>query len=213
MFSPYLLVYIIIAYLLGSVPTSVWVGKLFYQIDIREHGSGNAGANNTIRVLGFKAGLPVLLVDVLKGWLAVSLPVLINGQFEVGASMDGSSMLNLQLLFGVMALLGHIFPVFAGFRGGKGVATLLGVCLAVLLYPTLLALVVFIIVLFSFKIVSLSSMSAGLSLPVFTVITGDFQQTQLIIFTIMLAVIILITHRNNIRRIIKGEEGKASFFK
>ena len=210
MFSPYLLVYIIIAYLLGSVPTSVWVGKLFYQIDIREHGSGNAGANNTIRVLGFKAGLPVLLVDVLKGWLAVSLPVLINGQFEVGASMDGSSMLNLQLLFGVMALLGHIFPVFAGFRGGKGVATLLGVCLAVLLYPTLLALVVFIIVLFSFKIVSLSSMSAGLSLPV---ITGDFQQTQLIIFTIILAVIILITHRNNIRRIIKGEEGKASFFK
>lgn len=213
MFSPYLLVYIIIAYLLGSVPTSVWVGKLFYQIDIREHGSGNAGANNTIRVLGFKAGLPVLLVDVLKGWLAVSLPVLINGQFEVGASMDGSSMLNLQLLLGVMALLGHIFPVFAGFRGGKGVATLLGVCLAVLLYPTLLALVVFIIVLFSFKIVSLSSMSAGVSLPVFTVITGDFQQTQLIIFTIMLAVIILITHRNNIRRIIKGEEGKASFFK
>lgn len=213
MFSPYLLVYIIIAYLLGSVPTSVWVGKLFYQIDIREHGSGNAGANNTIRVLGFKAGLPVLLVDVLKGWLAVSLPVLINGQFEVGASMDGSSMLNLQLLFGVMALLGHIFPVFAGFRGGKGVATLLGVCLAVLLYPTLLALVVFIIVLFSFKIVSLSSMSAGVSLPVFTVITGDFQQTQLIIFTIILAVIILITHRNNIRRIIKGEEGKASFFK
>ena len=213
MFSPYSLVYIIIAYLLGSVPTSVWVGKLFYQIDIREHGSGNAGANNTIRVLGFKAGLPVLLVDVLKGWLAVSLPVLINGQFEVGASMDGSSMLNLQLLFGVMALLGHIFPVFAGFRGGKGVATLLGVCLAVLLYPTLLALVVFIIVLFSFKIVSLSSMSAGVSLPVFTVITGDFQQTQLIIFTIILAVIILITHRNNIRRIIKGEEGKASFFK
>ena len=213
MFSPYLLVYIIIAYLLGSVPTSVWVGKLFYQIDIREHGSGNAGANNTIRVLGFKAGLPVLLVDVLKGWLAVSLPVLINGQFEVGASMDGSSMLNLQLLLGVMALLGHIFPVFAGFRGGKGVATLLGVCLAVLLYPTLLALVVFIIVLFSFKIVSLSSMSAGVSLPVFTVITGDFQQTQLIIFTIILAVIILITHRNNIRRIIKGEEGKASFFK
>ncbi len=211
MLLPYLLIYIIIAYLLGSVPMSVWVGKLFYQIDIREHGSGNAGANNTIRVLGFKAGLPVLLVDVLKGWLAVSLPVFINGQFEVGTSMEGSSMLNLQLLLGVMALLGHIFPVFAGFRGGKGVATLLGVCLAVLLYPTLLALVVFIIVLFSFKIVSLSSMSAGVSLPVLTVITGDSQQTQLIIFTIILAVIILITHRNNIRRIIKGEEGKASF--
>src|SRR5690606_18146286 len=112
---------IFIAYLLGSVPTSIWIGKRFYKIDVREFGSGNAGATNTFRVLGKKAGIPVLIIDILKGTCAVALSYLSG--FEYGSA----EFVNLQLGLGVAALIGHIFPVFAGFRGGKGVATMLGV--------------------------------------------------------------------------------------
>src|ERR1043165_87693 len=147
------------AYLLGSVPTSVWIGKAFYNIDVREFGSGNAGATNTFRVLGKSAGIPVLIIDILKGAMAVGLAWL--SSFEAGEN----EFVNLQLGLGVAALLGHIFPVFAGFRGGKGVATIVGGVVCIVPISTASALGIFLVVLFSSRIVSLSSMLAGLSFP------------------------------------------------
>ena len=130
------------AYLLGSIATAVWVGKKFHGIDVREHGSGNAGATNVIRVLGWKTGVPVLLIDVFKGWLAAMLPVFLN------LAGQGTALItNLQILAGVAAVLGHIFPVFAGFRGGKGVATIFGVLLAIHPLLTLSCMGVFLSVL------------------------------------------------------------------
>src|SRR5512137_2237345 len=125
MMNPYLIAEILLAYLIGSIPSAVWVGKLFYKIDIRKHGSGNAGATNVIRVLGYKAGIPVLLFDVFKGWFDVQVAMLFPHDL---LPEDGLNYLRMGLA--VAAVLGHIFPVFAGFRGGKGVATLAGVGIA-----------------------------------------------------------------------------------
>ena len=122
------------AYLLGSIPTSVWIGKVFYGIDIREHGRGNAGTSNTFRILGAKAGIPVFIIDVLKGWAAVKL-IYFSGYY-IPATGD---YINIQLLLGVASLLGHIFPLYVGFKGGKGVATLLGIVIAIHPYAALVS--------------------------------------------------------------------------
>ena len=153
---------VLLAYLLGSIPSAVWIGKRFHNIDVREHGSGNAGATNTIRVLGWTTGIPVLLIDIAKGWLATMLPVFFH------LADHGSALLtNLQMLTGIIAIIGHIFPVFAGFRGGKGVATVFGVFLALQPLLTLCCMGVFLVVLFITGIVSVSSMSAGICFPGF----------------------------------------------
>jgi len=194
---------LVLAYLLGSVATAVWVGKIFHGIDVREHGSGNAGATNTIRVLGWKTGVPVLLIDILKGWLAAMLPVF----FNLGG--HGSALLtNLQILAGVSAIFGHIFPVFAGFRGGKGVATITGVLLAIHPLLTLACLGVFMCVLLITGYVSISSMSAGFAFPVFLFLFFDTPSVYFKIFSCVVAVAMVITHRKNISRLLKGEESK-----
>ncbi|MDA3780608.1 MAG: glycerol-3-phosphate acyltransferase, partial [Bacteroidales bacterium] len=127
------IIIIIVAYLLGSIPTSVWLGRYFYKLDIREHGSGNAGATNTFRVLGIKAGIIVFIVDILKGFVAVNLIHFTH--YYIPHSGD---YINIQLLLGIATIIGHIFPIYVGFRGGKGVATLFGVICAISLYPTLI---------------------------------------------------------------------------
>jgi len=194
---------LVLAYLLGSVATAVWVGKIFHGIDVREHGSGNAGATNTIRVLGWKTGVPVLLIDILKGWLAAMLPVF----FNLGG--HGSALLtNLQILAGVSAIFGHIFPVFAGFRGGKGVATITGVLLAIHPLLTLACLGVFMCVFLITGYVSISSMSAGFAFPIFLFIFFDTPSVYFKIFSFVVAVAMVITHRKNISRLLKGEESK-----
>jgi len=133
---------LILSYLLGSIATAVWAGKIFHKVDVREHGSGNAGATNVIRVLGWKTGVPVLLIDVLKGWTAGMLPVFFN------LADEGTAMItNYQILAGMAVVAGHIFPVFAGFRGGKGVATISGVLLAIHPLLTISCLGVFLCVL------------------------------------------------------------------
>jgi len=193
----------LLAYLLGSVATAVWIGKIFHGIDVREHGSGNAGATNTIRVLGWKTGVPVLLIDILKGWLAAMLPVIFN------LAGHGTALLtNLQILAGVSAIIGHIFPVFAGFRGGKGVATIMGVLLAIHPLLTLACLGVFMCVLLITGYVSVSSMSAGFAFPVFLFLFFDTPSVYFKIFSVVVAVAMVITHRKNISRLLKGEESK-----
>src|SRR5947208_4015578 len=136
---------LICAYLCGSIPTAVWIGQAFYGVDVREYGSGNAGATNTFRVLGKKAGIPVMLLDILKGWTATNLAYFI-GVSTTGA-LNSIAYTNYELALGIAAVMGHLFPVFAVFRGGKGVATLFGMVLAVHLHDALLCVAVFIIVL------------------------------------------------------------------
>ena len=157
---------IILAYLIGSIPTAVWVGRMFYDVDIREHGSGNAGATNTFRVLGKKAGIPVLLFDVFKGWLAVQLTLLTTHYLLLSNDQN----INLQLSLGVAALIGHIFPVYVGFKGGKGVATLLGLIIAIAPIAALYAIIIFVITLLVTKYVSLSSMIGGFSFPILIIV-------------------------------------------
>lgn len=192
-----------LAYLLGSIPAAVWIGQWFHDIDVRQHGSGNAGTTNVIRVLGWKTGIPVLLIDVTKGWLATMLPVFFN-LAEPGSAL----MTNLQIMTGVTAIIGHIFPVLAGFRGGKGVATVFGVLLALQFLLTLSCFGIFLIVLFITGIVSVSSMSAGLAFPLFLFAIFDTPSLVFKIFSILVAIALLITHRKNIGRIVRGEEKK-----
>ena len=195
----------ITAYLLGSIPTSVWVGKWFFSIDVREHGSGNAGATNTIRVLGWKAGGPVFLIDALKGFASASLVVFTD--LQPGTNMY----VNFQLIFGFCALIGHVFPIFAGFKGGKGVATLLGVVIALSPLPAAMAFGVFLLALFAFQYVSLGSIIAGCAFPLIIFILFPDSAISLKIASIAMALILIITHKKNITRLIKGEESKASF--
>jgi acyl phosphate:glycerol-3-phosphate acyltransferase len=199
---PYLITFLL-AYLLGSLATAVWAGKLFHNVDVREHGSGNAGATNVIRVLGWGAGIPVLLLDILKGWVAAMLP-----HFFSLADPGSAYLVNLQIICGIFAIVGHIFPVFAGFRGGKGVATIFGVLLAIHLYLTLSSAGVFLLVLLLSGYVSLSSICAGIAFPLFLLFVFDTPSILLRVFSVAVMVAIIITHRKNILRLLRGEELK-----
>ncbi len=201
-----ILIVLLLAYLTGAIPTSVWVGRWFFQLDIREHGSGNAGATNTMRVLGVKTGLPVLIFDIFKGWLAVRY-VLIFNVYPFGSQ----EWMNLSIVLGILAVLGHIFPVYIGFRGGKGVASIFGVLLALAPIPTLCAGGVFLILLIAFKYVSVGSVAAGISFPVWIWIVFSSPYTSLKWFSLLVAFLLLFTHRKNIHRLLKGEENKATF--
>jgi glycerol-3-phosphate acyltransferase PlsY len=194
---------ILLAYLLGSIPTSVWVGKIFFKTDIREHGSGNAGATNMIRVLGWKVGLPVFLFDVLKGWLAVKLA----GFLQVPAPEEQWFTV-IRIALAAAVILGHVFPVFAGFRGGKGVASLLGVGIA--LYPVSVwaVLGVFLLMLLVFGYVSLGSITAALAFPAIDILLFHQKDPWLIGLSLLVAIFIPLTHRKNIVRLLKGQESK-----
>ena len=199
----YILIAVIAAYILGSVPTAVWAGRLFHGIDVREHGSGNAGATNVIRVLGWQTGVPVLLFDMVKGCLAALIPRLFHLAPE-----ESALLVNLQILTGFAAIIGHIFPVFAGFRGGKGVATMFGILAAIHPPVTLVCMGVFLVVFLITGIVSVSSMTAGIAFPVFLLTVFDTPSLFFKIFSVFVAIALLITHRKNIRRLLKGEEKK-----
>lgn len=194
------------AYLVGSVPTAVWWGKRFYGIDVREFGSGNAGATNTFRVLGKRAGIPVLTIDIIKGILATALA------FVSPYAFDSNQFVNLELGLGIAALVGHIFPVFAGFRGGKGVATILGVVICLTPFTSLLVLFVFLSVLIVSKYVSLSSMIAGISFPLILNLVLKNDNATLMTFSIFVSVMLIVTHKKNITRLWKRQESKTYLF-
>ena len=200
--------FILIAYLLGSFPSAILIGKIFYKIDVREFGSGNAGATNTFRVLGKKAGLPVLFLDVLKGFLSVNLIAFLD---LIPFSIDG--IFELQLTFGIAAVIGHLFPVFTGFRGGKGIATLLGILIGIHPAAAFCSSLVFIIIFLIFKFVSLASIIASLSFPILIYLLSDSTPNSLIIFSIFVPILSLITHQKNIERLVRGEETKAKILK
>lgn len=198
----------VLAYLLGSIPTAVWVGKYFYQIDIRTKGSGNAGATNTIRVLGIKAGIPVIVVDVLKGYLAVYLMGLVSQNL-----FTSDTQIYFQILAGFLAVLGHVFPLFAQFRGGKGVATLLGMGIA--LYPVVIWVPVgiFFLIFLSTGYVSLGSLLGGLSFPLADLFLFHDPHPGRQILAVVAALFLLYTHRQNMVRLWHGKENRFKLWK
>lgn len=196
---------VVLAYLLGSIPTAVWYSKAFFGIDVREHGSGNSGATNCFRVLGKRAGVIVMIVDVCKGLLASSLAIPLVGMEIISAE----NLVLYKLLFGISAGLGHIYPIFAGFKGGKAVATLFGMILAIHIEASLVCMAVFFIVFIASKYVSLSSIAGAIAFAVLMMMPRfSDHDPVLIVLGIAIACIIIFTHKKNIRRLMKGDESK-----
>ena len=179
----------LLAYLLGSIPSAVWLGKWLHAIDVREHGSKNAGATNSFRVLGKRTGIMVLVLDVSKGVLSMMVCMVSAG----------------------ICVLGHVFPVFAGFRGGKGVATSLGVFLGLNPLTALTCILVFLLVFMATRYVSLSSITASFLLPFISFFIYHQEAIEVIYFNIILSLIVILAHHKNIKRLIAGEEQRMNF--
>lgn len=197
---------VVVAYLLGSIPTAVWYGQGFFGLDIRKFGSGNAGATNTFRVLGKRAGTIVMLVDVLKGYTAAVLSTLL----WYADVITDNEILTFKIVFGLVAVIGHLYPVFANFKGGKGVATLLGMMLAT--HPEMAAVCIgiFLLVVIASQYVSLGSILAALAFPVLLLlrIFGQKESPLLIVFGFVVFLLVVLTHQKNIGRLLRGQESR-----
>jgi glycerol-3-phosphate acyltransferase PlsY len=201
---------IILAYLIGSIPTAVWISRYFFDVDIREYGSGNAGATNTFRVLGSKWGTIVMVGDVMKGLLATSLYIFIPHYLTADAELNRT---NLMLGLGLAAVIGHIFPIWADFRGGKGVATLFGMILAIQPLVAVCCVAVFLLVLYLTRFVSLSSILASIAFAVLILFIFNAKEPLYRIFAIVVALLVILTHQKNISRILRGNESKVPILK
>ncbi|HEY8387079.1 MAG TPA: glycerol-3-phosphate 1-O-acyltransferase PlsY [Parasegetibacter sp.] len=204
------LLLIVMAYLIGSIPTSVWVSRSFFGIDIRDYGSGNAGATNTYRVLGPKWGTFVMAADMLKGIIAVKLFVFLPQYMDPANEIAQT---NFQIGLGLSAVLGHIFPIYAQFKGGKGVATLFGIVLGISPLTALSCVGIFLLVLYLTRFVSLSSILASIAFPVFILVIFNVENHLYRIFAIAVALMVLLTHQKNIGRIMRGNESKVPILK
>ncbi|MBY0535247.1 MAG: glycerol-3-phosphate 1-O-acyltransferase PlsY [Chitinophagaceae bacterium] len=199
---------IVAAYLIGSVPTAVWVSKLVFGIDIREYGSGNAGATNSFRVMGSRWGTFVMIIDMLKGLVAVKLAYLVPFYVDNETARTG-----FQIGLGLAAVVGHIFPIWADFRGGKGVATLFGLVLGISPWSAMCSVGVFLLVLYLTRFVSLSSILASIAFPIFIVVVFNFDNHAYRVFAIAVALLVILTHQKNIGRLLKGCESKVPILK
>lgn len=206
MIALFIFLEILAAYMLGAIPSAVWIGKMMYGIDVRQHGSGNAGATNVIRVLGYKAGIPVMLIDVLKGWLAVQLPLWISI-----SGLTPEILIYVRIGAALAAVLGHVYPIYVGFKGGKGVGTIAGAGISLFPLSLLIVLGIFIVVFATTHLVSLSSIIASLTFPLVVYFIMGVRHPGLVGLSLIVAVFIPVTHRKNIRRLIKGEENKFDF--
>lgn len=189
----------LIAYLLGSIPFALIVGKVGFNIDIRKHGSGNLGATNAFRVLGTKAGIIVTLADILKGTIATIIPLLVSFFIEVEV---------MRLIIGIFAVLGHTYPIFAKFKGGKAVATSGGIILGVNPLLFLAIIITFGLTLYLFKYVSLASMLTGVIATIIVIFMDDL---LLLILVASLTVFVIYRHLENIKRIINKTEPKITW--
>lgn len=192
----------VVGYLLGSIPTAVWVGKRFYGVDVREHGSKNAGATNTFRVLGKKPGKIVLIIDVLKGLLAVLTPQLVYPELSY------ENIIQLKIIAAITVILGHVFPLFVGFKGGKGVATALGVIIGIHPLTACICLGIFLGVFLIFNYVSLGAIVTSVFFPIILVFIFKEKSIPLIVFSIVIGSAVVLTHKKNIVRLINGTENK-----
>ena len=188
---------IILSYFFGAIPSGVWIGKIFKNIDVRDYGSKNSGATNSYRVLGAKLGIAVLIIDVLKGFI----PLYIASKFNLAY--------NDLVILGLVAILAHTFSCFISFKGGKGVATSLGVFLFLAPVITLILLVIFILVVYFTKYISLGSITAALLLPIFTFFTH--RDSYLFALSVIIAIFVIYRHKTNISRLLSGTENKFKF--
>ena len=202
------LLLIVLAFLIGSIPTSVWISRWFFDIDIRDYGSGNPGATNTYRILGPTWGTWVMIIDMLKGIAAIKLALLLPQYIP-----NETDFINLQIGLGLAAVLGHIFPIWADLRGGKGVATLFGMVLGIQPLVAVCCVGVFLLVLYLTRFVSLSSILASVAFPVFILVIFNEPEHLYRIFAIAVALMVLLTHQKNIGRLFRGDENKVSILK
>ncbi|HEV3222133.1 MAG TPA: glycerol-3-phosphate 1-O-acyltransferase PlsY [Puia sp.] len=200
--------FILFAYLIGSIPTAVWISRYFFGVDIRDYGSGNSGATNTFRVLGAKWGCIVMSVDVLKGFIATSLYIVLP--FYMHNEWDRT---NLMVGLGLAAVVGHIFPLWADFRGGKGVATLFGMILAIQPLVALYCVGVFLLCLYLTRFVSLSSILASIAFAVLILFIFNEKEPLYRAFAIAVALLVILTHQKNISRLLRGSESKIPILK
>lgn len=215
-----LLTIIILSYLVGSIPTSLLVTKAVKGIDIREHGSGNAGGTNVMRVLGWKHGLFVILLDALKGVIAVIIIARLHyGGLPFTNISPFDDFTLVQIIAGVAAVIGHIWTVFSGFRGGKGIATALGMLLMIVTVDMLIAVGIFILVVSISRYVSLGSILGALSIPLTLIIRENIfhdhihSYSTILPFVIGISLLVVFTHRKNVLRLLNGTENKLSFKK
>jgi len=199
---------IILAYLIGSIPTALIISKKYFGIDIRDYGSGNMGATNTFRVLGKRYGTIVMICDILKGMAAVSLfyflPSYLNNELARTNFMIG---------LGLASVIGHVFPIFAGFKGGKGVATLFGMLLVVQPIVAICCVVVFLLALFLTRYVSLSAVLGAIMLPISVLWIWNEEEFLYRLFALIIAVMVVLTHQKNIGRILRGVETRVPILK
>ena len=199
---------IVLSYLIGSIPTSVWVSRYFFEIDIRDYGSGNAGATNTYRILGKKWGTFVMIADMVKGVIGTSLYIFLPFYFTHELERT-----NFMIGLGLAAVAGHIFPIWADFKGGKGVATLFGMAVAIQPLVAICCVGVFLLVLYLTRFVSLSSILAGISFMVFILFIFNEHERLYRIFAVLVALMIVMTHQKNITRILNGTESRVPILK
>ncbi len=199
----------IIGYLFGSIPTAVWIGRFYFKLDVREHGSKNAGATNTFRVLGKKPGIIVLFIDVLKGVIASMFPIIFIEFHE----MSYTFLISLRLISSIFSMIGHVLPVFAKFKGGKGVATSLGVLIGLQPFAALICFSVFLLVFIASKYVSLGAIASAFTYPFIVYFVDPNVLPHEMIFTVTLSSAVVFTHRKNIFRLLKGKENKMNLFK
>ncbi len=206
-----ILLIIILSYLIGSIPSALIAGRIILKDDLRKYGSGNAGATNVYRVMGWKPALFVMCFDIAKGTIAV----LFISQIHLGHPGIDHSIL--QIVAGLGAVAGHVWTIFAGFRGGKGVGTAFGVFVAMVPFATLLTLIIWLVIVLTVRIVSVGSLAAGMIFPIAVVMQRRFMNSEISIYTvvvsIILGVLIIVNHRSNIKRLIRGQEKRLNFSK
>jgi glycerol-3-phosphate acyltransferase PlsY len=194
--------FIVLAYLIGSIPTALWIGRSTHGVDIREHGSKNAGATNTFRILGRKCGWIVLTIDVLKGLAASSLPLIFAEDYSK------NELLLFQISTSLVCIIGHIFPVFAQFRGGKGVASALGIIIGLNPVSACISVVIFLVVFLVSRYVSLGAIITSITYPFVSFFIVKEESSLMIIFTTLLGLLVVLAHWKNIRRLMNGAESK-----
>ena len=193
---------IVLAYLIGSIPTALWIGRSTHGVDVREHGSKNAGATNTFRILGRKCGWIVLTIDVLKGLVASSLPLIFAEDYSK------NELLLFQISTSLVCIIGHIFPVFAQFRGGKGVASALGIIIGLNPVSACISVVIFLVVFLVSRYVSLGAIITSITYPFVSFFIVKEESSLMIIFTTLLGLLVVLAHWKNIRRLMNGAESK-----
>ena len=194
---------VLLAYLIGSIPSAIWVSKWFFGVDVRDYGSNNAGATNTFRVIGRVAGFTVLFFDILKGWVSVKILTSL-----ILYEPQSSEFINMQLVVGITAVIGHVFPIYEKFQGGKGVATLMGIILAINFSAAIGCVVIFLLIFIFSSYVSLGAIVAAIFFPIITIFIIRVESISVVYFSIFISILVILTHKPNIYRLLNKDENK-----